>query len=347
MSIAGDSAIIVPFPDVDDLVGEWRRPQSEPGLPAHVTLLYPFVPFDEISAEDVTAARVICGAAQALPVQFPQCGRFPGVSYLSPEPAGFFRSLTERLVERWPDHKPYGGAFDTIVPHLTVAHGLDARAMEDVEARITQRLPFRSWAEEAWLMRFDGERWICGAQLPFADVDPVVQTFLRGAGLTRRASLADVVEAVRSIPYARPTVRDAEHVVSEWRGTCSSKHSLLARVVECLWPELQVDVVHRVYRVLAEDVAAAEVRAVVPEAGIIDVHRFLTVTIDGRETTVDATFPGRPWDGRCSMAVACGAGVDHVASGDPDAHKSALELEFCDPRVREPFIAALAAHSAV
>ena len=34
-----------------------------------------------------------------------------------------FVRLTEAIVERWPDYPPYDGVFDTIVPHLAVAHG--------------------------------------------------------------------------------------------------------------------------------------------------------------------------------------------------------------------------------
>ena len=54
-------------------------------------------------------------------------------------------------------------------------------------------------------------------------------------------------------------------------------------------------------------------------------------------------FPGdQAWDGHRSMRLACGEGRDFPAGDDPDAEKAALEASYCDPRVREPFIAALA-----
>jgi hypothetical protein len=56
---------------------------------------------------------------------------------------------------------------------------------------------------------------------------------------------------------------------------------------------------------------------------------------------IDATFPGPAWDGRSSLTLACGAGMDHQAGDDPDAEKRALEERHCDPTIREPFIAAL------
>jgi hypothetical protein len=41
------------------------------------------------------------------------------------------------------------------------------------------------------------------------------------------------------------------------------------------------------------------------------------------------------------MPLACGPGTDHVVSASADADKRALEEAWCDPVVREPFIAAL------
>ena len=59
--------------------------------------------------------------------------------------------------------------------------------------------------------------------------------------------------------------------------------------------------------------------------------------------TIDITFPGdQAWDKHRSMCLACGQGRDFPAGDDPDADKAALEASYCDPQVREPFIASLA-----
>jgi hypothetical protein len=99
-----------------------------------------------------------------------------------------------------------------------------------------------------------------------------------------------------------------------------------------------------VYRLDADRAAqlfGKRVARAVPSDGLIDVHRYLTVTIGGRRVTVDATFAGEPWDGWSSIALACGPGEDFPAGGQPDAEKRALEERHCDPALREPFIAAL------
>lgn len=158
------------------------------------------------------------------------------------------------------------------------------------------------------------------------------------------ASLVEVVEAVRAIPYGRPTDPTLEGMLSEGRGTCSTKHLLLLQLLAERFPKTEPSIVHRVYRldcVRARELFGADITEVVPEAGLVDVHRYLTVTLDGERIVIDATFPGAPWDGRSSFPLACGPGSDHPAGGDPDTEKRKLEAQHCDPAVREPFISAL------
>jgi hypothetical protein len=157
--------------------------------------------------------------------------------------------------------------------------------------------------------------------------------------------LLDLVEAVRAIPYGRPSDRSVEGMLHERRGTCSTKHLFLAQTLAERFPKAEPLIIHRVYRLdraRAAKLFGTAVAEVIPEDGLADVHRYLTIVIDGRRITVDATFPGRPWDGRSSSPLACGSGRDYPAGEDPDAEKRTLEAKHCDPAVREPFIAALA-----
>jgi hypothetical protein len=170
--------------------------------------------------------------------------------------------------------------------------------------------------------------------------------FATRAGLPGDASMCQVVNAVRAIPYGRPRSRTAEGVIDEWKGTYSTKHALLARLLRERWPESQPMLVHRVYRVSRRSVLqryGGVAAGAVPEGGLTDVHRDLVIVLAGQEVTIDITFPGdQAWDGHRSMCLACGEGRDFPAGDDPDAEKAALEASCCDPRVREPFIASLA-----
>lgn len=157
-------------------------------------------------------------------------------------------------------------------------------------------------------------------------------------------SLPQLVEAVRALPYGRPSDRTVEGMIRERRGTCSTKHLSLARRLAERFPDTDPQIVHRVYTLDRRDALrlfGEEAAAAVPAHGLTDVHRYLTAQIGGRRIILDATFPGPDWDGRSSLPLACGTGRDYPSGGDPDVEKRALEAEHCDPSAREPFIAAL------
>ncbi len=158
-------------------------------------------------------------------------------------------------------------------------------------------------------------------------------------------SLVELVEAVRSLDYGRPSDRSVKGMLRERRGTCATKHLFLAEVLAERFPETDPQIVHRVFRLgqgRARELFGERAANAVPEEGLVDVHRYLSAVVDGRRIVIDATFPGDPWDGSSSLPLACGPGRDYLAGGDPDAEKRALEAEHCDPAVRDPFIAALA-----
>lgn len=156
--------------------------------------------------------------------------------------------------------------------------------------------------------------------------------------------LVDLVEAVRALAYGRPSERTVEGMLRERRGTCSTKHLFLAETLVERFPDTRPQLVHRVYRLdraHARRLFGAEIAACVPDDGLVDVHRYLTIASDGQRITIDATFPGSSWDGRSPLPLACGPGTDHPVGEQPDAEKRALEREHCDLALREPFIAAL------
>jgi hypothetical protein len=172
------------------------------------------------------------------------------------------------------------------------------------------------------------------------------EVFRGKAGLESAASVADAVEAVRQMTYARPTERTAAGALEEWRGTCSTKHELLKLLIDERWPELQPLIMHRVYRLtpsIAKRIFGRSAAVLVPAGGVTDVHTYLTVVIDDCRTIVDATTTGTPWDGRSDMTLACGEGIDVEAGPDAKATKDRLIREHCDAGTRDRVIEQLAA----
>jgi hypothetical protein len=170
-----------------------------------------------------------------------------------------------------------------------------------------------------------------------------------GALFRQDCSLVELVEAVRALPYGLPSEPTVERVLLEACGTSAGKHMLLAQLLARRLPETAPAIVHRVYRLdpaRALELFGPEVAATVPDEGLADVHRYLTIAVDGRRIHLDASLPGPPWDGRSPLAPVCGPGRDFPAGADPDAEMLALELEHCDAQARAPLLAALASAGA-
>jgi hypothetical protein len=165
------TGVVIPVVEADRLVlSAAAGPRRLPGfgtVPAHITLLAPFLPEDDLDAATwETLSRFF---ADVTPFRFELTGvcEFPGgLTYLSPEPAATFRLLTSELHKLFPEFPPYGGAFDEIVPHLTVplSAGED---VTDLTAALAPGLPLSVHASAAavFVTDQDGTR-VLGA-LPF------------------------------------------------------------------------------------------------------------------------------------------------------------------------------------
>ncbi|HXM54338.1 MAG TPA: 2'-5' RNA ligase family protein [Candidatus Dormibacteraeota bacterium] len=176
MSDPRESALIVPVPEAEPLVGAWRErydDSARTGVPAHLTLLYPFLDPHEIRPADLDQLAQLFASTPATPFRLVAVRRFSrGVLYLAPEPGTPFRSLTRQLWLMYPDHPPYGGAFNDVIPHLTVAQSPDHVLLNTVEAAVAPGLPIDAYAGEAWLMLQDETgRWRPGHRFPMNRVD--------------------------------------------------------------------------------------------------------------------------------------------------------------------------------
>ena len=124
----GESAIIVPIsvPVTINRLRERMDPSAAQGVPAHVTLIYPFMPVDGLDDEVRRKVGRILATEPAFTVHFREISRFPNVVYLPPDPPDPFRRLTTALAAEFPDYPPYEGAYPEVVPHMTVAQDVPA-----------------------------------------------------------------------------------------------------------------------------------------------------------------------------------------------------------------------------
>lgn len=161
-----ESAIVVLVPEAEQLVGVFRKrfdPSAAIGVPAHVTILYPFKPPDEIGPDDIMALNDLLKKEPSFTISFRELRRFPDTLYLVPQPAAPFLRLIEVICKRFPDTPPYGGEFADAIPHLTVAQAGDAGQLDAIAAEFNQiakgQLPIRARVKEVALIENSLDRW--------------------------------------------------------------------------------------------------------------------------------------------------------------------------------------------
>ena len=144
------TAFIVKVPTAEPLVGALREQFDETtklGVPAHITILVPFMDPKYVDAEVLKKAKSIFARTQAFSFRFQSVGRFPETAYLAPEPLAPFIAMTRALAAAFPDYPPYAGIHEGTVPHLTVAHGSEAiasKAEEILRVKLAQNGPIHA-----------------------------------------------------------------------------------------------------------------------------------------------------------------------------------------------------------
>ena len=148
------TALVIAVPEAEPHVGALRARYDASdvnGIPAHVTLLFPFGDRDDGLEE-------LFSRAEPFDFALTRVERWPTVLWLAPEPAERFAALTRALVERYPEYPPYEGAHDTVIPHLSVAHR--TQAPPEVDGTLRRALPIASRATHVvQLEEHADDRW--------------------------------------------------------------------------------------------------------------------------------------------------------------------------------------------
>jgi hypothetical protein len=141
------TALIVVVPEAEPAVGALRLARDSSaalGVPAHVTILYPFA--DPADVEEAAIADVLASFA-AFDFELVCVERFDdGLVWLRPEPSAPFAALVDAVWRRFPEYPPYEGVHDVVIPHLTVS---ETPVEVDVRLPIAARARGVTWIEEA------------------------------------------------------------------------------------------------------------------------------------------------------------------------------------------------------
>jgi 2'-5' RNA ligase len=142
---ADQTALIVPVPETEPVVGPIRAEldgSAARGVPAHVTVLYPFLPPAEITDEVLSTLRDLFAGYEPFDVEFTEVRWFADqVAWLAPEPSMAFRQLTAAVWNSFPETPPYAGEHPGTHPHLTLGLKHPVDVLQRAAADVTPQLP--------------------------------------------------------------------------------------------------------------------------------------------------------------------------------------------------------------
>lgn len=208
------TGFILRVPQAEARVAELRErfdASAALGVPAHITLLFPFMAPEAIDSTVLQGIRDALAGACAFDFVLASAARFPATAYLAPEPAGPFIDLTDRLVRRFPAYPPFGGEFATVIPHLTVAHG-DAALAEAAHAGAGTRA--RSPRGDPWPLRCGRA---AGKRHGSLVRDARLSTRRRPASLATRQRPSAAASAVKCSSPVQPAGPPAQAMMSRLR----------------------------------------------------------------------------------------------------------------------------------
>ncbi len=143
-----ESGLLIEVEPAEAAVSAWRMKydaDASDGIPAHITVLYPFVQPALIDDGVLARAAEIAAGFASFDFELTSIEQFPGVVWLRPDPEGAFRAMTKAFWDVFPQCPPYDNRYPDPQPHLTVGQIDDpveqALMHTAIEAEIGSQLP--------------------------------------------------------------------------------------------------------------------------------------------------------------------------------------------------------------
>jgi 2'-5' RNA ligase len=150
------SALLLLVPAAEPAVAEHRARLDEAardGVPAHLTVLYPFLPRGQIGDDELSVlARLFAGFPSFDFTLDRVCWFGERVVWLGPCDEAPFRALTGLAHAAFPSCPPYGGQHADVIPHLTIGHDADPAALRTAADAVRGHLPISARATGVTLM---------------------------------------------------------------------------------------------------------------------------------------------------------------------------------------------------
>jgi len=151
-----ESALLVAVPEAEPAVGEHRArldSSARDGVPAHLTVLYPFLPPASIDGAVLGSLHGLFAEFAPFEVALDRvCWFDEDVVWLAPRDDGPFRALTGAVFAAFPNCPPYGGGYADVIPHLTIGDRDDPKALRAAAEAVRGNLPIEARITEVTLM---------------------------------------------------------------------------------------------------------------------------------------------------------------------------------------------------
>jgi RimJ/RimL family protein N-acetyltransferase/2'-5' RNA ligase len=159
------SVLLIEVPEAEPAVRRHRERLDENarlGIPAHITVLHPFLPADEISEAVLARLENVFAPVTAFRLRLDHIGWFgENVLWLGPRDPEPLRALSDRVWQAFPAYPPFEGRHEVLIPHLTVGHGHPVSDLRAAEESLRSGLPVESWVAAVTLMteQSPGGQW--------------------------------------------------------------------------------------------------------------------------------------------------------------------------------------------
>jgi 2'-5' RNA ligase len=140
-----ESALLLVCPSVEDAIGSERASldlAAQDGIPAHITVVYPFQPAELMTAEDHRRLEDVVAGSGRLVLRLSEVRWFgASVLFLALEDPDPITHLIRAVSSAFPDYPPYAGRYAEPTPHLTIGHNQPVDELQAAAQSVSRRLP--------------------------------------------------------------------------------------------------------------------------------------------------------------------------------------------------------------
>lgn len=151
-----ESALLVVIGEAERAVGPLRARLDDAAavqIPAHVTVLWPFLPANAVDQPVLDRLAVLFAAHPSFDVRFERTAWFGDtVLWLAPQPREPFVELTRAVWDAYPQCPPYRGRHAGEHPHLTIGDRRPLAELVQAERTVMPLLPISARVEQVTLM---------------------------------------------------------------------------------------------------------------------------------------------------------------------------------------------------